>query len=153
MSTVFDKFSSWVKEQSASLKSEVQKFKNKDFLDAVVAGCAMVAYADGVISPDEKRKTIGFIQQNEALSVFNVEEAIKIFESYVTKMNFDLMIGKGEALKSIAKLKKKPEEAKLMVRVCCAIGAADGNFDDTEKQIVRDICTELGLNPKDFNLV
>ncbi|MBF0101788.1 MAG: tellurite resistance TerB family protein [Desulfobacterales bacterium] len=54
---------------------------------------------------------------------------------------------------SVGTIEKKPEEAKLMVRVCCAIGAADGNFDDTEKQIVRDICAELGLNPKDFNLV
>jgi len=40
----------------------------------------------------------------------------------------------------------------LMVRVCCAIGAADGNFDENEKTAVRNICAELGLNPKDFDL-
>ena len=39
-----------------------------------------------------------------------------------------------------------------MVRVCCAIGAADGNFDDDEKAVVRKICAELNLNPKDFDL-
>jgi tellurite resistance protein TerB len=39
-----------------------------------------------------------------------------------------------------------------MVRVCCAIGAADGNFDNDEKAVVSKICTELGLNPKDFDL-
>lgn len=40
-----------------------------------------------------------------------------------------------------------------MVRVCCAIGAADGNFDEGEKTVVRKICAELSLNPKDFDLV
>jgi tellurite resistance protein TerB len=39
-----------------------------------------------------------------------------------------------------------------MVRVCCAVGASDGNFDESEKAAVRNICAELGLNPKDFDL-
>ena len=47
---------------------------------------------------------------------------------------------------------KKPEEARLLVRVCCMIGAADGNFDDKERALVTDICRELELNPKDFDL-
>lgn len=149
--TMLNKFTNWVKESSANLKNEVLKFKNKSFLEAAMAGCALVASADGVISSDEKRKMIGFIEQNDALQVFKMEEAIKVFESFVIKINFDKEIGKGECLKSIAKLKGKPED-RLMVRVCCAVGASDGNFDDDEKQMVREICRELDLKPSDFSL-
>jgi len=82
------------------LATEVAKYKNADFRDAVVAGCA----------------------------------------------------GQGEALKLIGKLKAKPEEAQLLVRVCCAIGAADGDFDELERAAVRTICAELGLDAGNFDL-
>lgn len=39
-----------------SLTDSVKRFKNKDFLDAVIAGCALVAYADGHIDSAEKQR-------------------------------------------------------------------------------------------------
>ena len=35
------------KDVSTKLSNEVTKFKNKDFLNAVIAGCALVAASDG----------------------------------------------------------------------------------------------------------
>ncbi len=78
---------------------------------------------------------------------------IALFDKYAKQFEFDYQIGQAGALQAVAKVKNKEAEARLMVRVCCAIGAADGNFDDQEKAIVRKICTELSLNPKDFDLV
>jgi tellurite resistance protein TerB len=149
---MLDRFMNWVKETSDSLSSEVKKFKSKAFLEAVVAGCAIVAAADGVISPEEKRKMIGFINQSDALKVFDSSEAVELFRKYADGYDFDAEIGKGQALKAVARMKKKNDEARLLIRVCCAIGSADGNFDDNEKEAVRDICRELGQNPADFNL-
>ena len=135
-----------------NLKDNIKKFKNKDFMEAVVAGCALVAYADGVIKPEEKNKMLRFIQQSDDLKMFDMNQVIESFQKQIQKFDFDVNIGKGEALKAIGKLAKKPEEAKMMVWVCCAIGAADGNFDDTEKQVVREICQTLTLDPKEFQL-
>lgn len=149
---MLDKFMSWVKETSNTLVNDVKKYKNKGFLEAAVAGCAIVAAADGNISPEEKRKMIGFIGQSEALKVFDVNDAIKLFEKYSAAYEFDGEVGKAQALKVVAQVKSKADEARLLIRVCCAIGAADGNFDEHEKQAVRDICRELGQDPADFNL-
>jgi tellurite resistance protein TerB len=146
----------WLKQRysevTANLKTEVIKFKNKSFLEAVVAGCALVAHADGVVRPEEKQKMMGFLRTSEVLSAFSVEEVIAIFDKYSKQFEFDHQIGQASALQVVAKLKGKDAEARLMVRVCCAIGAADGNFDDGEKAVVRKICAELGLNSKDFDL-
>lgn len=146
----------WLKQRysevTANLKTEVTKFKNKSFLEAVVAGCALVAHADGVVRPEEKQKMMGFLRTSEVLSAFSVEEVIAIFDKYSKQFEFDHQIGQASALQVVAKLKGKDAEARLMVRVCCAIGAADGNFDDGEKAVVRKICAELGLNSKDFDL-
>lgn len=141
-----------VSEVSTSLKNEVNKVRNKTFLEGVVAGCVLVAYADGVVKPEEKQKMMGFLRTSETLSVFNVDEVIATFEKYSQHFEFDPAIGEANALQTVGKLKSKENEARLMVRVCCAIGAADGVFDESEKNAVRKICNELGLNPKDFDL-
>ena len=147
----------WLKDRfnevSSSLKTEVTKFRNKTFLEGVVAGCALVAYADGTVKPEEKQKMMGFLQSSDVLSVFEVTDVIAMFEKYAKGFEFDSKIGEANALQAVGNLKSKETEARLMVRVCCAIGAADGNFDDDEKASVRKICGELGLNPKDFDLV
>jgi tellurite resistance protein TerB len=147
----------WLKDRfnevSSSLKTEVTKFRNKTFLEGVVAGCALVAYADGTVKPEEKQKMMGFLENSDVLSVFDVTDVIGMFEKYAKSFEFDYKIGEANALKAVGNLKSKETEARLMVRVCCAIGAADGNFDDDEKASVRKICGELGLNPKEFDLV
>lgn len=149
---VLDRFATWVKETAANLKTEVSKYKNRTFLEATVAGCALVAAADGNISSEEKQKMIGFMKQSDALSVFDISEVITLFEKFSAQFSFDPIIGKGECLQVIGKLKKDTGASRLLVRVCCAVGAADGNFDDDEKAIVREICHELGLNPEEFAL-
>ncbi len=146
----------WLKQQASSintsLKNEMTKFKNKDLMEGIVAGCALVAYADGNVSSAEKQKMVGFIKQSEALQLYDIDLVLASFTKFVTKFEFDGVIGKGEALQAIAKLKKKEAEARLLVRVCCAIGASDGNFDAQERATVSEICRELGLDPKDFDL-
>lgn len=145
-------FQSWLNKTKNNLQTQVGRFKNKDFLDAVVAGCAVVAVADGTIDTEEKQKMGGFIGRSEQLKAFNVSEAIERFNHFAGNMEFDVMIGKQEALRTIAKFKSKPEAARVIVGVCCAIGAADGDFDDQEKAAVRDICNVLGLNASEFGL-
>ncbi len=146
----------WLKnrfnEVSKSLKDEVTKIRNKSFLEGVIAGCTLVAYADGIVSPEEKQKMMGALKHNDVLSVFDTADVIKLFQTYSEKFEFDRAIGEMETLKAISRTKGKDGEARLLVRVCCAIGASDGNFDESEKSAVRKICSELGLSPKDFDL-
>lgn len=147
---------SWLKENvgtaRARMTEEMTKYRNRDFMDAVVAGCAIVAAADGVVSPEEKRKMVGYIQASDELKVFETKDVIASFESAVAKFDFDVQIGRGEALRKIAKIKGKAGADRLLVRVCCAIGAADGDFDAHERAAVAQICTELGLSPSEFDL-
>jgi len=147
---------SWLKGKldsaRSSAKEQMSRYKNKTFMEATVAGWAQVAAADGSIDASEKQKMIGFIQQSDALSVFKMEEVIAAFQSVVSKFEFDFSIGKAEAMTKINKIKGDDAQSRLLVRVCCVIGASDGDFDEKEIAMVRDICRELGLDPADFDL-
>ena len=75
----FDSIKQMSKDVSNKLSSEVTKFKNKDFLNAVIAGCALVATSDGSISPDEKRKMLAFISNSDELKVFDSGDVIELY--------------------------------------------------------------------------
>lgn len=145
-------FRNWLNSTKQGLEDQVKRFKNKDFMDAVVAGCALVAFADGSVDAAEKNKMAGYINLSQELKVFDMTDVIERFNHYVNNFEFSPEIGKQEALKAIAKFKSKPEVGRVIVGVCSAIGAADGNFDDQERRVVAEICTVLGLNPGEFSL-
>ena len=146
----------WLKgkgeEARSRLSAEVSKFRNKEFMEATVAACAIVAAADGTISSEEKRKMADYIRQSDELKNFEMATVIAFFEKMTSGFDFDAAIGKAEALKVIGRIRAKEEQARVMVRVACAIGASDGEFDESERNVVREICKELGLNPSDFDL-
>ncbi len=134
------------------MTTEVSKLKNRTFMEAAANGCALISAADGEVKSEEKMKMTGFINNSPELKAFNLTDVIKVFNDACSKFEFDFQIGQAEALKAISKIKGKDGEARLLVRVCIAIGNSDGNFDDKEKAACRLICLELGLNPADFEL-
>lgn len=146
----------WLKKNTEKARegiaSEVTKYRNKDFMIAIVSGCALTAYADGEVSSPEKQKMISFIKNSPELKVFDTAKVIKAFNDLCDQFDFDFEIGKAEALRNIGKIASKPEMARLLVRVCVAIANSDGNFDETERKMVSTICQELSLNSSDFDI-
>ena len=137
---------------SANAKTQVGKFKNKDFANASMAMCALIAAADGTISADERRKTAGFISSNDVLSIFPASELLEKFNHFSGKLEADYDFGKVEAIQALSKLKSKPDGARAVIQVGIIIGGADGNFDEDEKRAVREACNAVGIAPSEFDL-
>lgn len=148
----FDSLKTKMGELRTGLEDGLKKYKNKNTLNAMMAGCAYVAAADGKIEPEEKQKMANLVRNSSVTSVFDASEAIKIFNSFAEKFEFDFQVGKSEALLAIAKIKGDSGVARLIIRGCIIIGGADGDFDASEKAVVREICRELGQDPSEFDL-
>lgn len=130
--------------------TEVSRYKGKDFMQGCVAAGTYMAFADGVVTPQEKQKLIKYFEISDALKVFSTDEVIREFQKLSEKFDFDLDIGRSECLKIIGKLRNKPDEARAAVRLGVMIAKSDANFDETEKQALVEICNELGLKPDEF---
>jgi tellurite resistance protein TerB len=148
----FDNFLSQLKTKANELKTEALKYKNKDFLNAAMAGSALVAMADGSISPEEKQKMIKFIESNDALSIFTTSDVIKAFQDFVGQLEFDKDIGEAKAYQAIGKMKSNTEATRLLVRMIIAIASSDGLFDNDEKKVAVKIAKELAIDPSEFEL-
>ena len=149
----FDNFLSKLKSKASELKTEALKYKNKDFLNAAMAGCALISMADGSVSSEEKQKMIKFIESNDALSVFTTSDVIKAFQDYVGQLEFDKDIGEAKAYQSLHKMKSNAEASRLLVRMIIAVASSDGDFDAKEQTVASKIIRELGMSPSEFDLV
>jgi len=148
----FDNFLSQLKSKANELKTEALKFKNKDFLNAAMAGSALVAMADGSISSDEKQKMVKFIESHDALSIFTTSDVIKAFQDFVGQLEFDRDIGEAKAYEALGKMKSNAQASRLLVRMIIAIASSDGVFDFDEKKVATRIAKELGIDPAEFEL-
>jgi tellurite resistance protein TerB len=149
---LWDQLKDRMTDMSAQAKTQAGKFKNKDFANASMAMCALIAAADGTVDPEERRKTAGFIGSNDVLSVFPASELQERFTHYTGKLEADYDFGKVEAIQAISKLKSKPDAGRAVIQVGIIIGGADGDFDANEKLAVKEACNAAGIAPSEFDL-
>ena len=119
---------------------EVGRFRNRTFLDGVVAAAVVIAAADGNISSEEKKKLYDYVRISEELKCFSAQEVAASFKAVSDVYDFDPGIGKAEAMKMIGKLRGKDDQARLVVRVAILIAMSDGVFEESEKKAVRELC-------------
>lgn len=148
----WDSLKSKTQEMNNSLKTKAGQFKNKEFAAGSMAMCALIAAADGSIDQQERQKTAALIMSNDTLRVFEPAELQQKFDFYCSKLAGDYDFGKVEAIATIGKLKSKPEQARAVIQIGIIIGGADGNFDEHERQAVREACFAVGISPTEFDL-
>jgi tellurite resistance protein TerB len=149
---MFNRLKQTAEQARSKLSMEASRFKNRTFMEAVVNGCVLVAAADGSIDATEKQKMAGFIERSDELKHFGGGEVIDVFQNAAALYESDNVLGKACALEIIRKIKANEDQARLLIRVVRAIGAADGDFDTQEREMVTEIAHELGLNPADFDI-
>jgi len=143
---------SGAKEAAQELKSSALQFKNKKFMNAMAAGSVLIARADGDISSEEKSKMMRMIGSNDALSVFDTADVIKVFNEYLEYFEFDADVGKTKAYEALNTIRGDEVQCRTLMRMIIAIAEADGDFDTTEKAIARKIAVEIGVNAAEFEL-
>jgi tellurite resistance protein TerB len=131
-------------------REEAKRTVSRKFMEACIAGCAVIANADGVVTGDEKLSILKYITTSDLLSLYDTEEVILRFEEHCRKYEFDHQNGEAEALKVIAPLRVSAEDAHALVRACSKIAAADGTFDHSERSALERVCAELGLDSSKF---
>nr|WP_250808259.1 TerB family tellurite resistance protein [Neorhizobium tomejilense] len=146
----------WLKNNLQAAKqtalTEISKFKNAKFHEAVIAACAKMAYADGIVDPKEKLKMMGFIQNSDVLSVFKVDDSVAHWKKWAGKYENDKDFADMEALQVIAKVKSDTGAARTLLRVAILVANSDNNFDKHEVEAAIQIARELGIDPAEFNL-
>ena len=136
-------------------KSFIEEFRAahaQTMIEPIVAGCALIAYADGWVSPEEERRMARLINDFRPLEVFGAEDVLRAFGEISRLFEEDHDAGEREALRLASELRGRGRHARLLLDTCCAIAAADGGFDREERHAAMALCGALDLDPADYGL-
>lgn len=129
-------------------KAAASKFSGRtDFLEAVCAGCALVAAADGEISDAEIEATTSAIAANGTLSGgFNSAE-IAACADRMLKRAASGRTGRMQLQKEIEDIKADPEMCESVVLAMLDV-ADQGGIDEAERKVIERISALLSVNLK-----
>ena len=138
----------WFKDFVAGGKARLARYNNATFKEGAMAAAALITTADGKIDASEIDGVVKFIAASEALSAFDASELGDLFRANCEKAT-DLF-KKLDLIKKVAKLKADAPSADQCVRMAVIIANQDGDFAESEKKVVRDLCTALGLKADEY---
>ena len=124
------------------------RIKDRATFKRTVYACYLIGRADGNFDASERQAIGALIQQK--LPQFKLADIMAEIEAADAKLGFDETMGTQELMAEIGKA--KGDAAELVVQAACYIGAADGEFDDAEKAVARQIAERMGLNPGHYGL-
>ncbi|QBX38400.1 tellurite resistance terb [Brevundimonas sp. S30B] len=122
-------------------------------MDAVVAGCAMVAQADGWVTPDERKRMIDRMRTSPTIAFFGVDDVLVLFEALNLRFDRDLEDGEATAEVAVSRLRGQSGPSRALIETACAVAEADGGFDAEERAVVLRLCALLDVDPASLDLM
>lgn len=123
---------------------------NTDFLEAVCAGAALVAYADGSASDEEIAAALTAVDSSPTLlKAFRQNQIEQTMNQMLTKAKSGT-VGRVQLKRELADVRNKPDIAEIVLCTIIDVASADGNIDEAEKRVIRDTATTFGLDPAKY---
>jgi tellurite resistance protein len=136
----------------AAVTRELERFRNRHFLEASMAASALLALADEEIALSE-RLALDFVLENlKELKIFDAHKAVNLFRDHAERIQRDVGSGKEKVVKAVAKFAGDEHAGQLIIRACVCIAKADGNFSEEEKAVIAELCQVLNLDPSKLGI-
>jgi len=123
---------------------------NTDLLEAVCAGVAMVAMADGNASAEELSTAKKSLTANKTIAeAFTSSDITRVMDKMLDTAKDGGRMAKARLMKQIEDVASKPEQAEAVLYAILDV-ADHGGIDDQELAVIKDISTRLGLDHTKF---
>lgn len=137
------------KKKAAAAKVTLHKVENRDLMEAIVAGAVLVAFADGDCSAEELEKLQGIIESNDNLAHFGSEIGATI-DKYSSMYESGARLAKVKLMKELKDVQGDESQKEEAFIIAIEIADADGEIDEDELKILKDIGKAFGLNPDNY---
>lgn len=144
--------SGFLKEMREALEREIGRFRHRPFLEAAMAASALMAAADGVVRLSEQSTLDEALETVRALKLYDPHRAVDLYRDYVNELRERPATGRERALRALRRIAHDPQAARIVLKIGCAIGAADGEVGAAERTVLAEICTALSLPPAEAGL-
>jgi tellurite resistance protein len=128
-------------------EEQAQRHRNRQFLEASMAACALVAMADGVVSFSQRVRVDQVMETLEELKVFDPHDGVNLFNEYAEAIMESPRKGRERALRALETEAEVPEKANLLIRICLAVSEVGGQIPLPEQVEIVALANRLGVDP------
>jgi len=130
----------------------LDRHRNRPFLEAAMAACAVIATDDGNVSFAERVRVDQILETLDQLNIYDPHEGVGIFNEYVDEINQSPKAGHKKAMGAVEAFSNDSESASLLIRICLAIAEADGKATLADQIEIVTLCSLLGVDPEGMGL-
>lgn len=130
-------------------KAALKKMENRDLAEGLVGACLLVAAADGSIDAEEIANLQAQLESHSVLSDFGPEIG-KMVDKFSKQLEAGFLIGKTSIMREIKDCAHDEREAEDIFVAAITIAQADGEVDEKEVKILKEIGKTLGLNLSNY---
>ena len=130
----------------------LERHRNRPFLEAAMAACALIATDDGTVSFAERVRVDQILETLDQLNIYDPHEGVDIFNEYVDEIRKSPKDGHDDAMKAVEAFAEEPESASLLIRICLAIAEADGQATLADQIEIVTLCSLLRVDPEGMGL-
>ncbi len=130
------------------LLSALIEYRSGRLMEATVAGCAVVAHADGEVSPQELAEMFLVMRTDPLMSMFPRDSIVSEFDTHVWAWQENARTARNEALKQVSLLAPQPRLGRIVIQACINVTQADGRVHPGEIEAIAQVRDALGLDPE-----
>lgn len=124
---------------SSAVRSLVGRDPQEQLVNAALASCALVAAADGHLDESEREYTLQTLKSLDLFQDISPEEGLEIFDQFAQDLKDEPEEAKKRLMALVRKSAADPEMAEIILEICHAVSAADGEVDDMESMRIAEI--------------
>lgn len=130
-----------------ALAKELERFRNRPFLEATMAASALMARADGAVNLSELNTLDQALDAIHELNIYDPHEAVDLYRDYVDALDSGDPETRENIMKAVARIAGDEHEARLLLKVCVAIAKSDETLNDAERTAFAALCEALEIDP------
>jgi tellurite resistance protein TerB len=130
----------------------LERHRNRPFLEAAMAACAIIATDDGSVSFAERVRVDQILETLDQLNIYDPHEGGDIFNEYVDEIEKSPKEGHSKAMNAVKAFANEVESASLIIRICLAVAEADGDATLADQIEIVTLCSLLGVDPEGMGL-
>ena len=93
------------------LANELEIEVSEDLVEALAAATSLVAFADGVASPEEREELLSVFEEEDRLTEIDLDDLFDAFDDYAERFAEDAKAAESEALTAVGVFDDRPTSA------------------------------------------
>ena len=128
------------------LSTQIKQYRNKPFLKATMAACALVATANGKVSLYQRMKIDQIMETQPRLKIFDPHDGMDLFNAYVERLQNDVETAHRKLCEIIKAVIDCEETADCVIRLCQTILQDSSQTNSVAQIEIRSLCDLLGAH-------